>query len=349
MSNDSSPVGGAHGFDSDALEEWVTETARQKGVSKQQLLDEILSSYWVLEELSGVVSDETVANNSQPAESQPQPETADHHQETPRRPTEQSTTTTNEFSELKSELQGLRGAIEELSTKTDDTDDESTDTDVAALEGQLEDLSAAVVDRQTETDDTVSELSAQLDAIETRLSEIETTLETGMSLGELREAVGENNSRQADLEARIESEFDSIEKVLQHLLDTTDNIEYRLGAVSDSRQEALRPIQQRNAMQDALAELKQEALRHGVKTCVCDSCGQSIDLGLLERPECPSCERRATGISEGGWLPFSKHELKTTQRNQPVEANAGSHPSLQPTDQSQTGRTMDHTQSQPDW
>ena len=60
MSNDSSPVGGAHGFDSDALEEWVAETARQKGVSKQKLLDEILSSYWVLEELSGVVTDSSV-------------------------------------------------------------------------------------------------------------------------------------------------------------------------------------------------------------------------------------------------------------------------------------------------
>jgi len=67
----------------------------------------------------------------------------------------------------------------------------------------------------------------------------------------------------------VESEFDSIEKVLQHLLDTTDNIEYRLGTVSDSRQEALRPFQQHTAMQDALADLKAEAIRHGVKACVC--------------------------------------------------------------------------------
>src|SRR6056297_2546801 len=41
--------------DTDALGAWVAETAAKKGVSERELLDEILSSYWVLEELSDVV------------------------------------------------------------------------------------------------------------------------------------------------------------------------------------------------------------------------------------------------------------------------------------------------------
>lgn len=311
MSNDASPVGGGHGFDSDALEEWVTETAQQKGVSRQQLLDEILSSYWVLEELSGVVTDDSVTSDARSTDGQ---RPADHSQGTPHRSEAHPTPQTNEFSELKSELQGLRGAIEELSTETSGVDEEPTDTNVSTLEGQLTDLSEAVVDRQTETDRTVSELSEQLETVTNRLVEIETQLNNGISVSALREAVGENSSAHADLEGRIESEFDSIEKVLQHLLDTTDNIEYRLGAVSDSRQAALKPLQERNAMRDELVELKQEALRHEIKTCVCDGCGQSIDLGLLERPTCPSCKKRFTGISTGGWLPFSKATLQTTDQ-----------------------------------
>lgn len=35
--------------DTDALGAWVAETAAKKDVSERELLDEILSSYWVLE------------------------------------------------------------------------------------------------------------------------------------------------------------------------------------------------------------------------------------------------------------------------------------------------------------
>ncbi|MEA1932803.1 MAG: hypothetical protein U9O06_14825 [Euryarchaeota archaeon] len=320
MSNDSSPVGGAHGFDSDALEEWVTETARQKGVSKQKLLDEILSSYWVLEELSGVVTDSSVTEASRQSEGQPPEESGAHHTPTDSGVDEEpSQSATAEFSELKSELQGLRTAIEELSQeqRTEDAADSSRSADeFSALEGQLDDLSSAVVERQSETDETVAVLSDRIEELGERLGAIESRLEEGLSLAELEAAVEQNSADHAELEARLESEFDSIEQVLQHLLDTTDNIEYRLGAVSESRQEALKPIRAHNEMQEALADLKQEAIRHGVSKGACDNCGQTIDLGLLEEPSCPSCERRFTGISKGGWLPFSNATINTTDRPQ---------------------------------
>jgi len=331
MSNDSSPVGGAHGFDSDALEEWVAETARQKGVSKQKLLDEILSSYWVLEELSGVVTDSSVTEGSRQSEGQqPGEPTADpHHTSTDRQrdATETTQSPTAEFSELKSELQSLRTAIEGLSQdQQEDPADESVDG-FSTLEGQLDDLSSAVVERQSETDETVEVLSERIDTLNERLGAIESRLDEGPSLAELEAAVEQNRTDHTELEARLESEFDSIEQVLQHLLDTTDNIEYRLGAVSDSRQEALKPIRARNEMQEALADLKQEAIRHGVSKGACDNCGQKIDLGLLEEPSCPSCERRFTGISEGGWLPFSNATINTTDR--PKEFGSDSEPPAQ--------------------
>jgi len=322
MSNDSSPVGGGHAFDSDALEQWVTETAQQKGVSKQRLLDEILSSYWVLEELSEVVSASPDTDESTGPETQQPADLTGPHE-----PRSQSAGPTASedgssavgFSDLKSELQEIRSAVDELSTPESDPNEaeETPEPEVSFLEDQLEDFSSAVVDHQTETEATVEELADHLDTVDERLAALESELDDGMAVSEIREAVIETKTAHSELEERIESEFDSIEQVLQHLLDTTDNIEYRLSAVSDSRREALRPFQQRNAMQDALADLKQEAIRHGVKSCECDHCEQSIDLGLLERPECPSCERRATGISKGGWLPFSKHKLKTTDRGPP--------------------------------
>ena len=332
MSNDSSPVGGAHGFDSDALEEWVAETASQKGVSKQELLDEILSSYWVLEELSGVVTDSEVANEPRQAESGPAVEPDDRT--APRGESATTGSSTAEFSELKTELQGLRGAIEELSGDQREADDETGGEELSALEGQLDDLSSAVVDRQTETDDTIERLDERLDSVDERLSTVERRLSEGPSLSALEAAIEQTEADHAELERRLESEFDSIEQVLQHLLDTTDNIEYRLGAVSDARQEALAPMREQFAKQAELADLKQEAIRHGVETADCGNCGQTIDLGLLEAPECPSCERRFTGITKGGWLPFSNDTLQTTDRpiDPPTGQPGGPVPEPQPTD-----------------
>lgn len=325
MSKESSPVSGTHGFDSDALEEWVAETAEQKGVSKQQLLDEILSSYWVLEELSGVVTDSEVTAESKQSEAQPAVENSDdQHSETDQESeTDHSgPSSAVEFSELKSELQGLQAAIEELSQEQDESQDIGPEkTEVSSLEGQLEDLSSAVVERRTETDEDIETLSQQVDSLAEqvdslteRVTTIESQLDDGVAVAELKSAVEQTASAQTELERRIESEFDSIEQVLQHLLDTTDNIEYRLGAVSESRQETLRPIRERHAVQEELMELKQEALRHDIKKAVCDTCDQPIDLGLLETTTCPGCERRFTGIKKGGWLPFSKTKLQTTDR-----------------------------------
>ena len=55
MSRDQLSDDGTPAVDTDALGAWVAETAAKKGVSERELLDEILSSYWVLEELSDVV------------------------------------------------------------------------------------------------------------------------------------------------------------------------------------------------------------------------------------------------------------------------------------------------------
>jgi uncharacterized coiled-coil DUF342 family protein len=304
-----------------------------------------LSSYWVLEELSGVVSDSEVTNNSPHADEQPPVESAgDHKREAVNQGTDlsQTASSTAEFSELKTELQGLRTAIEELSQDQHEEtqQDDATEDGFSALEGQLDDLSSAVVERQTETDETVEELVERIESLNERLAGIESRLNEGLSLAELEAAVQQNSTDYAELQAtveqnsadhteleqQLESEFDSIEQVLQHLLDTTDNIEYRLGAVSESRQEALRPIRERNAQQDALTKLKQEALRHGISKSVCGNCDQKIDLGLLEVPECPSCERRFTGISKGDWdwLPISTSTINTTDRPQQFDSNESS-------------------------
>ncbi|MFB6233045.1 MAG: hypothetical protein ABEH61_02180 [Haloarculaceae archaeon] len=122
MKNQSIADGGSPTVDTDALGSWVAETAAEKGVSERELLDEILSSYWVLEELSDVIvepdgdgppregrprgrADESQAGDSPDWESQG-PDGGDEAD-----PEEEPL----ELSGIEQELEKLRTVIDELS------------------------------------------------------------------------------------------------------------------------------------------------------------------------------------------------------------------------------------------
>lgn len=104
-------------FDSEALEEWVNRTAENKGVSRGELLDRMLSSYWILEELAGMMdSGEGSGPGPQPGDlvagqrdSSPSGDRAGSEQA--------SDSTDGELSELIQEFQSLRTAIEDMSER----------------------------------------------------------------------------------------------------------------------------------------------------------------------------------------------------------------------------------------
>ena len=363
LSDDDTPA-----VDTDALGAWVAETAAKKDVSERELLDEILSSYWVLEELSDVVltgeadpesGDRTARRDSyaeptrggatdrdrytpNPPEQPPADEgsttdepssaaestTADKSEAT-EPPTDEEATTaeestaetastdeTVELSEIEQELEKLRTVIDELATegslptpeeataadsKQPDSDTATTtDADEAAAE--FDDLPAAVTEPGPNSRGVVAELDDELVEIRSRLSELETDL-TGR--------IAEESTTREAFEAWIETEFDNIEDVLEHLLSTTDNLEYRLGSAIDSHREQLEPLEAAQVEREQLRELKNEAIEKGVDTGECDNCGETVDLSLLPAPRCPSCDQRFTGVTDSSWWPFDSATLET--------------------------------------
>lgn len=121
MKNQSIADGGTPTVDTEALGSWVAETAAEKGVSERELLDEILSSYWVLEELSDVIVDPD--GDGPPREGRPpgrasESQADDPSDWEPQQPDggdEADDDETLELSGIEQELEKLRTVIDELS------------------------------------------------------------------------------------------------------------------------------------------------------------------------------------------------------------------------------------------
>ena len=342
-------------FDSAAFEEWVEKTAESKDISRGEVLDQMLSSYWILEELTGMMDEaeqghtgarlqgdtagDASENSSQEAHASG--EGADTSVGGSDRPDDDGS------SELIREFQDLRSAILEL------TDRPGTEGQRAASGGQVGDHQvSAPLQRRTDErlQTTLSELQDRVENLSEEVSDIEETLESSVDdlvghseleslavsleeeLSRIEDATGELEDRltqleevqsetagevadladgQSELEARLDREFDSIENLFQHLLDATDDIEHRVGAISDSHEGDMESVEEALAERERLATVMRQAYQNNVSTAVCDNCETKVDLRLLQEPHCPGCDRSVSGVEPGGWLPFDKATLET--------------------------------------
>lgn len=360
MSEDSDP--GEVSFDSAAFEEWVEKTAESKGISRGEVLDQMLSSYWILEELTGMMDE---ADQGGPASrlrggtssEGPEGDSPDADASgngvsgvESDRPAE------NDTSELIREFQQLRSAILELSERPETgeggppsshrkTDDRLRRT-LSDLEDRVEELSEELSEVQDEHDRDVADLQAEIEKTLDTLGNLESLVDDRVGHSELEslavslerelsrieETTGDLDGRVAQLEevhsetagevaaladshsefeARLDREFDSIENLFQHLLDRTDDLEYRLGAISDAHDEDMESVEDAVAEREQLTKIMREAHRKGISRAVCTSCETKVDLGLLQEPYCPGCDRSISGLEPGGWLPFDKPSLNT--------------------------------------
>jgi len=217
---------------------------------------------------------------------------------------EEPSVAVDRLAEVATELRALNGALETLA-------ETRRSTPLGRTAAVAEESGFEWVDTE-QPKPSHDEQADRLAALESRLDAIESTLDE-VSLAELEAAVDRQATAHAELEARLEGELDSIEAVFERMVTRIEELEERLDSVDDTRQAALEPLRQRAARQDALVDLTQEALRHRVTAAVCHNCDQSVDLGVLETPFCPRCDRRFTGVSAGSWLPFSKPVLRTAE------------------------------------
>lgn len=341
---DDSPADDHGAADSEAFEEWLEQAADSKGVSKQEMMNEMLSSYWILDELTGLVGQSEFEGRSDhrtpsPVEAGPETEarSSSHDFDSNERSAEAESSEERE-SPTEQSLREIHAAVQELieaqsagERSTEDTAspfDEGVVSVVSDLQRQVGKFESELEDVQGRQDTQFDRLSNELQLLLDRVNELEheqaghakqSDLETlTVKLNELDGQIEELETadetlkaRDQELESRMDREFDSIEELFHRLLNALEELDSELEATTASYREKLEPIHQRETERTHLEELKTEALTREIRRGNCESCGQNVDLALLESPTCPNCSARFTGIGDSGWNPFRAPTLET--------------------------------------
>ena len=164
-----------------------------------------------------------------------------------------------------------------------------------------------------ELDARVGDLTERVGGVETDLDEkIADVRERVIQVKREADAKAPAEHDHQDLERRVDEGFENYEEVLEYLTQRTDDLaddaadrgaklRTVANAVVDLRKRvtAIESVVEERA---AVAALRESANRQGIAEAACDSCGESVRLGLLDEPACPHCESPFDGVEPGGWF-----------------------------------------------
>ena len=207
-----------------------------------------------------------------------------------------------------------------------------------------EDVAARVVDLNARVDELDGELDEKIEDVRSRVVQVKretdakaeadhdhpTIREAAESVEDLNADVDTLRADLSELEETFETGFANYEEVLEYLTDTADEHDEklsRLAAVLSDVRTRVSTLESREARRLAAADLKREANRLGIATADCDSCGETVRLGLLSSPECPHCGSTFETVEPGSGF-FGSPSL-----------TVGSRPALE-------GETIDERESQ---
>lgn len=112
-------------------------------------------------------------------------------------------------------------------------------------------------------------------------------------VGDLAEDVESHAERLDALRSDVDDGFENYESVLDHLVETTDELSDRTdrlaGALGDARDD-LRAVARSVRERDRAAALKREAALEGIDAADCEACDHEVRIALLTEPRCPACE-----------------------------------------------------------
>jgi len=296
---------------------WVRETAENRDMPVTEVISELISAYWVIDDIADAVDKASFETTTQPSEADDDkrstPDISDipvsdkkSVQDTKNGPADETlclliralqasdqNTPTDEVSEEKlagvaETLSDLRRRIESIEN---DTKQYSKKSDVSTIAQYLRIVATEVAD--------LEEAMAEFDKrVDTRLSEFEGDVE-GLQ------------QQHTDFEADIEAELDAIEAAFSRFEQRTNAIDERIKEVTAAYRNDMEYLQRRHAREEQLTELKQTAAKHGIDTAACDACGAKATLSLLAAPECPACGATFSGVVPSGWDPFQSASLET--------------------------------------
>ena len=308
--------------DADTFQQWVRHTAESRGMTEHELLNQLVSAFWALDEMGDIgfnsVSD---PENSDRAGDRKGEAFRDENGVDDG----SSGTDGDETSEFPdSEMSGPPDAGTSERIDPDDLDprDDLSSTEmeltrrVAELRRQMADLSLDVEQQRSRQEeftdrlsDDVTRLHSEVQSLESRVEQLDADVEHRTDAVETR--LEDVEETQAEFETWISEEFDQIEALFTQILDTVRELDGRVTDLSTSVDTVVDAEQDR----EALDTLRKQAVRKGIDTGRCENCDMTVDLSMLSEASCPSCGEQFRDIEESTpWNPFSKPTLRTDSR-----------------------------------
>lgn len=194
---------------------------------------------------------------------------------------------------------------------------------LAQLQRQVDDLALDLERQQSRQDqyadritDNLTQLQARIETLETELGEESSEVDPAV-VDSLKSDVDTVTTTVTELDSWVESEFDNIEQLFERLMSTTSEHEELLHELNTEFETLARQQQTTRAVH----ELQETAARKGVSEGDCANCEHHVNLGLLTSPTCPSCGATFTGVSRGGWNPFTSPTIETDSSEPPAAAS----------------------------
>ena len=325
--------------DSDTFREWVEHTASARGVDQQELLNQLVSAFWVLDEISGVAGEtnpfETGAGSIGPSD-EPEFKSVDNDpRDDPAAGDESASGSNLGASESSGSDETEPGPS---APESDDAPEESTDEELAEeirtlresihtqlemvqavgrMRRQLSDLSLDIDKQRSRQDqftdrisDDLTRLHSRIEKLESRSDRSETANAEAMDqvAANLREDIESLEATQEEFKSWIDEEFDEIEGLFEHLFGAMNDLDERVAAV-EAEVEA---ISEEDPDRERLSELRRNAQRVGASRAACEACDADVDISMLDEPRCPECDSEFEDIEPGSsWNPLSKSTLRT--------------------------------------
>jgi predicted Zn-ribbon and HTH transcriptional regulator len=173
---------------------------------------------------------------------------------------------------------GVDASLDELDARLDEVDGRVGDIETE-FDDKIRDVRERVVQVKRETD-----AKAHADHSHPDIAE---------SARQAERAAAEAVDRVETVESDLADGFDNFEDVLSYLTDETEDLDDKVGTLAGAVVELRRQVAElegESSVERAVADLREEANRAGVRTAACEDCGSSVDVALLDEPVCPNCQ-----------------------------------------------------------
>lgn len=331
------------------FDEWIDEIAREEGLSADVVLQQLMSTYWILNELTesmeqtpferlleteaeggvrhGPGGGEGDGRGSSPDEQTlidiVQEMANRNHGDAGVQPIamllllRELTADDRDLREVEGDLQDLEQHTASLAENLKHSF-ETVQEGVDDLASQLEDLRDEQASLEVDVAETLDSVEEDLAAITGEVDELQATVEAHADgIEEVTRRQDALEGTVFDIDDRFEEVYGDLKRILSHLLDGLDAADGELTAHREVFGEDLETLLVERARRLRLRELKREAHREGITAAGCGDCGATIDVRLLMAPACPHCESAIEGF-ESRWSWLGKKQVATTEDDERV-------------------------------